>query len=117
MTFPEWTKPGIFGALGGAVAISIIGFNWGGWTTGGTAEKMAQTFATEEVTKAMVPVCLDMSNADLDRVAKLAVIQKASGYNRSKAVMDTGWATLPGTETPNRDLAKACVDVLELDAS
>ena len=117
MTFPEWTKPGIYGALGGAIAISIIGFSWGGWTTGGTAEKMAQTFATEEVTKAMVPVCLDMSKADPERTPKLAVIQEASGFKRSKAVMDTGWATLPGTDTPNRDLAKACIDGLELDAS
>ncbi|GIT88820.1 hypothetical protein [Roseobacter sp. OBYS 0001] len=116
MTFPEWTKPGIYGAVGGAIAITILGFSWGGWTTGATAEEMAQTFATEEVTKAMVPVCLDASKADPERAPKLAVIQEASAFNRTKAVMDAGWATLPGTDMPNRDLAKACIAGLELDA-
>jgi len=70
MTFPEWTKPGIYGALGGAVAMTILGFNAFGWTTGGNAEKMAQEFADTEVTQAMVPVCLDMSADDPDRGAK-----------------------------------------------
>ena len=116
MTFPEWTKPGIYGALVGAIAISILGFTWGGWTTGSSAEKMAKDLAKDEVTLAMVPVCLKNATADTDRVTKLATIQAARGFNRSKAVMDTGWATLPGTEKPNRDLAEACVKELELDA-
>ena len=117
MTFPEWVKPGIYGAVGGAVAISIIGFSWGGWTTGGNAETMAKSLASEEVTLAMVPVCLANSAADPERLTKLATIREASGYNRSKAVMDAGWAALPGTEEPDRDLANACVDGLNLDGS
>lgn len=38
MTFSEWTKPGIYNALGGAIATSILGFNFGGWSTGGSAQ-------------------------------------------------------------------------------
>jgi hypothetical protein len=115
MTFPEWTKPGIYGAVIGAVAATIVGFTWGGWVTGGSADEMAMTMASEEVTLAMVPVCLSRSAADPERVAKLAVIQEASTYNRRSALMDTGWATLPGTDAPNRDLAEACIDGLALD--
>lgn len=117
MTFPEWTKPGVYGVLIGAVTATILGFTWGGWTTGGNAKKMAMNFASEEVTQAMVPVCLDMSAADPERIAKLAAIQAATGYSRSKEIMNAGWATLPGTEAPNRDLAEACIDELEFDAS
>lgn len=117
MTFPEWTKPGIYGAMIGAVAVSIIGFSWGGWMTSGGANKMAKMMAVQEVTQAMVPVCLQLSAADPQRLSKLAVIQEAKGYNRRNAVMDAGWATLPGSEAPNRDLAEACMDGLELDAS
>ena len=117
MTFPEWTKPGIYGAVSGAIAISILGFAWGGWTTSGNAQEMAETFAAEEVTMAMVPVCLNMSAADPERIAKLATIRDASGFSRSKAMQDTGWATLPGTDKPSRDLAKACIEGLELDGS
>lgn len=117
MTFPEWTKPGIYGAIIGAIAVMIVGFNWGGWTTSGTAQEMAQNLADEEVTLAMVPVCLNMSAADPERASKLATLQQASGYNRRNAVMETGWATLPGTDKPSRDLAAACLAGLELDGS
>ena len=117
MTFPEWTKPGFYGAMIGAITVSILGFAWGGWTTSGNAQDMAQSYATEEVTMAMVPVCLEMSQADPDRIAKLAAVQDASGFNRRKAMMNTGWATIPGTDAPSRDLAEACIEGLELDAS
>lgn len=117
MSTPEWLKPGIYGAAAGAVAVSIIGFSWGGWMTGGSASKMATSMARDEVTLAMVPICLEISRLDPDRVAKLATIRSASTYNRRDAVMEAGWATVPGSESPNRDLAAACIDGLELDAS
>lgn len=117
MTLPEWTKPGLYGALAGAIAVSIFGFSWAGWTTGSNAKEMAQTFANQEVTSAMVPVCLSASAADPDRVAKLTTLTEAKSFQRSKAMMDTGWATLPGADKPSRDLATACIAGLELDGS
>ncbi|SPH21028.1 hypothetical protein ASD8599_01769 [Ascidiaceihabitans donghaensis] len=117
MTFPEWTKPGVFGALVGAVAISVLGFTWGGWTTARSADKKAQNLAAEEVTLAMVPVCLNLSEADTERAAKLATLQEASSFQRRKAMMETGWATQPGTDAPSQDLADACLVGLELDGS
>lgn len=115
MTFPEWTKPGIYGALGGAIAVSVLGFTWGGWTTSGSAQTMAQDQASKEVTLAMVPVCLNMSAADPARSEKLAVLQGLSGFGRRNAMMETGWAIRPGSDAPDRDLAEACLAGLELD--
>lgn len=117
MTFPEWTKPGLYGALGGAIAISILGFTYGGWTTSGAAQDMAQDHASKAVASAMVPVCLDMSASDPDRAEKLASVRDASGFGRRRAMMETGWATLPGTDTASGDLATACIAGLELDGS
>ena len=117
MTFPEWTKPGAYGAVGGAIVVSVLGFTLGGWTTGGNAQEMAQTFATQEVALAMVPVCLNASAVDPERISKLATIQDGSSFGRSRAMMATGWATLPGTEEPSRDLAVACLEGLALDGS
>ena len=115
MALPEWTKPGTYGAIIGAIVLAIVGFNWGGWTTGGTAEEMAQDRADEAVTTAMVPICLSSSKADPEREAKLAKINQATRFKRRDAVMDTGWATLPGAEKPDRDLAEACMEELGLD--
>lgn len=117
MTFPEWTKPSIYGALGGAIAITVIGFAWGGWTTSSKAQTMAQDFATGEVTLAMVPVCLDLSAADPERTDKLAILQDLSGFGRRNAMMETGWATRPGSDAPDRRLADACLAGLELNDS
>jgi len=38
MTIPIETKPALWGAAGGAIALAIAGFAWGGWVTGGKAE-------------------------------------------------------------------------------
>lgn len=117
MTFPEWTKPGAYGAVVGAVAVSIPGLTWGGWTTSAAARERADSFAAEQVTLAMVPVCLGLSDADVERVKILATLREASGFQRRKAMMETGWATVPGTDAPSRDLADACLAGLELDGS
>ena len=117
MNTPEWLKPGIYGALIGAVFVSVVGFSWGGWVTGGGANRMASTMAHNDVIAALIPVCLDMAQADTDRIAKLATIRAAATYKRRDAVMETGWATVPGSESPNRDLAQACLAALELNAT
>lgn len=117
MTYPEWTKPGVNGAVGGAIAVSILRFNWGGWTAAGTAQKMAHAFAVEQVTEAMVPVCLSASAADPERAAKLATLKDTSSFKRRNAMMATGWTSLPGSDEPNRELAVACLERLEQDGS
>lgn len=117
MNTPEWLKPGIYGALVGAIIVGVVGFSWGGWVTSGGANKMASAMAHDNVIAALLPVCLDMSRTDTDRVAKLETIREASTYQRRDAVMKAGWATMPGSESPNRDLAQACMSALELDAS
>jgi len=117
MNTPEWLKPGIYGAVLGAAAIGIAGFNWGGWVTGGTAKDQAMAMSRGDVVAAMVPVCLAMAQTDPQRLAKLDTIRTASTYQRRDALMAAGWATMPGTEAPNRDIAQACLASLDVDAS
>jgi len=125
MKTPEWLKPGIYGAVIGAVFVGVVGFSWGGWVTGGTANDRAMAMSRDDVVASMVPVCLDMARSDPSRADKLATIRATSTYlipvmladQRRDALMETGWATMPGTDGPNRDLAQACIEGLDLDAS
>ncbi|MEM7491071.1 MAG: hypothetical protein AAF390_18310 [Pseudomonadota bacterium] len=117
MTLPDWLKPGIYGALIGAAFVGIVGFSWLGWVTGGSATAMADEMARDEVVAAFVPFCVGMSQTDEARVEKLAAIEAATASKRRDAVMATGWATMPGTDTPNADLARACLNGLNLDGS
>jgi pimeloyl-ACP methyl ester carboxylesterase len=117
MTTPVWLKPGAYGAVIGAVAIMVVGFSWGGWMTGGGATELAADRAHDEVIAALVPICLQISQNDPDRVTKMATITEATTYQRRDAVMAAGWATVPGAEAANRDLAQACIEVLDLEAA
>lgn len=117
MTTPEWLKPGIYGALIGAAALGILGFTWGGWVTGGTATTRAEELAKTELTSAMVPVCLDQARRDPDLLTKLETVRATSSYRQRDAVMDAGWATMPGTDAPDRGIAQACLAELDLDGT
>lgn len=115
MNTPEWLKPGIYGVLIGAAAVGIVGFTWGGWVTGGTAHDRAMALSHDDVVAAMVPVCLDMARTDPERASKLAAIRETSRYQRRDALMEAGWATVPGAEAPDRDIAQACLASLDVD--
>jgi len=112
MNTPEWLRPGLYGAAGGAIALAIVGFSWGGWVTGGTAQKMASDQARLEVVAALVPVCIQQSKQDPQVTETLAQLKEASNYQRSDMLMKAGWATMPGTSDPNRYVASACMDKL-----
>ena len=47
------------GAAFGAVATMIIGFNWGGWVLGKTAETNATTLVNAALVQAYGPVCIE----------------------------------------------------------
>ncbi len=108
MKLPEWTKPALLGAAGGAIALAVVGFSWGGWMTGGAASALSSKESVVATAAALTPYCLQKSQRDPKLADVLAEIQKASTYQRSRIVEDAGWATPLGTDKPNRDLAEAC---------
>ena len=110
----EWLKPGLYGALIGAAFVSVVGFSWGGWVTGGTANDRAMAMSRDNVVASMVPVCLDMARSDPARADKMEKIRPASTYQWRDALMTAGWATMPGTDAPDRDIAEACLKELDL---
>lgn len=112
MNMPEWLRPALYGAVVGGAALAIVGFSWGGWVTGGTAEKMASDQARLEVVAALVPICVEQSSQDPQYAQKIAQLESASNYQRSDMLMKTGWATMPGASDANRYVAKACMEQL-----
>lgn len=116
MNAPEWLRPGTYGVAIGAGLACLVGFTWGGWVTGGTAQDRASTMSRSNVVKAMVPVCLDLAQTDPQRAAKLETIRGTSTYQRGDALMKAGWATVPGAEAPDRDIARACLEAMDVDA-
>ena len=54
----------------GAVASIVIGFSWGGWMTGSTANRLAAERADTAVVAALTPVCVEkfLQNSDAQRI-------------------------------------------------
>jgi hypothetical protein len=114
MKIPIATKPALWGAAGGAAAMAIVGFNWGGWVSGSTAEKTAQTRADDAVTAALAPLCAERFQTAGEGQANLVALKKTEAWSQGDFVEKGGWATLAGSREPSRvsAVAKACAELL-----
>src|SRR5215207_9255027 len=109
-----WVPPAHYGAACGAIAISVVGFQWGGWVTGGTAKTMASAQAQATLVSVLTPLCLDVAKSDPEFSTKMVELKKASAYTRSDFVVAAGWGTKLGTDDINRSVARTCADTLLL---
>jgi alpha/beta superfamily hydrolase len=114
MKIPIETKPALWGMVGGAVALAIVGFSWGGWVTGGKAEAAAQSRADDAAVAALAPMCVDKFQQAAEATANLVALRKIESWSQGDFVEKGGWATLPGTHAPQQvsAVAKACAGLL-----
>jgi hypothetical protein len=114
MKIPVQTKPALWGAAGGAVALAIVGFTWGGWVTGSKAEADATQRANTAVVVALAPVCVEKFRRTADVSANLAALKKADSWTQGDFVEKGGWATVPGSNSAEQlsAVARACASLL-----
>src|SRR5438477_10001091 len=105
-------KPAVWGAVAGAVAMSVIGFSQFGWMLGSTAERMAADRAESAVVSVLAPICVEKFQQQANSTAKLIEFKKAASWDQRALIEKGGWATTPGTEKMNSAVASACVDKL-----
>ena len=115
MELPSGLKPGLWGAVAGAIAMSIVGFSYLDWTTAATANKLAQDTANAAVVAALVPFCVVKAEADPNQATLTKFQTETSSYSRSDIVLKAGWATLDGKVNGNDALARACAEKLHVE--
>ncbi len=99
------------GAAAGAVATMFVGFYWGGWSLGSTADKMARERSELAVIAALAPVCAEKFRALPDADAKKAALSKIDSWKR-RDEFPKELVTLPGESYPNAALVDACSTLL-----
>jgi hypothetical protein len=105
-------KPLAWGVVLGSLVTMIVGFSWGGWTTGSGVERIATERTQAAVTAALVPVCMEKSKADPASAKKLGALKAlTSSFDQRDAVLKDGWATV-GAGEANRDVADLCASQL-----
>jgi hypothetical protein len=92
----------------------IVGFSWGGWVTGSTADELASDRAEAAVVAAYAPVCVaNARDAGADEMAKL---KAENSWSRSDFVVEAGWVDNVG-EAYREAVAEACapkvIDAME----
>jgi hypothetical protein len=89
------------GAAAGAIATLVIGFNWGGWVTGGTAKEMTQKSVSSALVSALSPICVDKFQRSADAAANLIELKKVNSWQQGSFIEKGGWATMPGDDAAN----------------
>jgi hypothetical protein len=96
------SKAVLFWACAGSVIVAtIVGFSWGGWTTGGTAREMAEDSAAQARQELAAVVCVDRFMGAPDVGVQLTALKDIeSSYAQSKFVADGGWAIIVPASSP-----------------
>ena len=107
----EMIKPlFLWGMAMGAIALLIVIF-WTGWVvTSSTAEDKGKQMAKEAVLENLIPICVEQYLQDPNKVERFAELKEESSYKRSSYVEESGWATMPGSESLVRGLANKCAE-------
>jgi hypothetical protein len=106
MKVPPWCKPAFWGVVVGAVGIMIMGFAWGGWVLGSTAERLANDRADGAVTAVLVPRCVERFMGQAEAAMKLTEFQNTVSWQQHQLLATGGWATAPGRTGPNTAVAR-----------
>lgn len=94
--------------------MAIIGFTWGGWVTGGKAEVAATQRANAAVVAALAPICVEKFEHSAAVSANLAALKQVDSWSQGAFVEKGGWATVPGSNSPEQvsAVANACALLL-----
>ena len=108
----EYIKPIVWALVVSAILTMIVGFAFGGWVTGGTAQTMAKEMADEAVIDRLAPICVTQFNQDPEKDKKLQELKEISSYQRGDYIEKQGWATMPGEKEPDSNVANECAKQL-----
>jgi len=101
-----------------AVVTIVVGFNWGGWVLGGTAEKMAAAAASTARAELAAAECVSRFMGGTDLAVQLAALKASNSWNRDELIDKGGWTTPLGADKPVQGAADLCTQrLLEAKAS
>jgi hypothetical protein len=104
----EMIKPFVWGIVVGAIVLLIVIFSAGWVVTSGSAQDKAEEMAEKAVIDQLTPICVEQFLKDPNREELLKELKEKSSWERAEYVEKSGWATMPGAESPVRGVADEC---------
>lgn len=113
MNIPTWIKPAAYGAVAGGVVVAIVGFAWGGWVTGGSAQASAAAAADASRTDLAAAICVQNFMAEEGARERLAELKELPRATAQRDYIEGGnWAIMPGNDAALRPAATLCARML-----
>lgn len=112
MKIPTQAMVFLLGGAGGAFALVISGFSWGGWLTRAGSEAAAENRAEAAVIAALTPICVASVQASVDLPVHLQLLKRMNSWERGPYLERGGWATMPGGKAALPGVALACAEQL-----
>ena len=103
-------KFGVLGLICGVIIAIIIGFAWGGWTTGGTTQKITD----EAVLASQAAICVAQFMKQPNHEEKLKEFEAIDSWKRYEFIEKGGWDKMPGQEKASPYVAEACAEGIEV---
>ena len=112
----DYIKPFALGLGVGAVVLLIVIFSAGWVVTNGSAETQAKLIAQEAVMAHLAPIAVAQFMQDPNRQERLKEMKELDSWKRGEYVQNQGWVTMPGSESPNRQIDYEVVNrIMELE--
>lgn len=114
----DWDKIklGAWSAIGGAIVLALIGFNYAGWMTGGTATAMAKESSANAVAERLGAICAAQFNSDSNKGAKVDEMKGKDTWEKARYIEKQSWAIMPGDDKPDSNVADSCARLLAAKA-
>jgi hypothetical protein len=116
--FMDWDKIklGSWSAIGGAIVLAFIGFNYGGWVTGGAATAMAKESAADAVAERLGSICAAQFNDASNKSAQLEEMKGKDSWEKARYIEKQSWAVMPGENKADSKVADSCAKLLSAKA-
>lgn len=101
-------RVGLWSAAGGAISAMMIGFNYGGWMTTGSAEAMAKERVTNAIAERLGTICVAQLNQDAGKIQKLSQMTSKDPWEMGRFFEKQNWVIMPGDEKAESGVAEAC---------
>jgi hypothetical protein len=108
----RWSPPQMaWSSIITIVVVMAVGFSWFDlpgfdWVTDRGANRMVQGAVTER----LVPICV--AQARQAPAEDLVVFRATKVWDRRELVEAKGWATMPGSSSPDSAIAQPCAEAL-----
>ena len=100
---------GVWGLFLGASITMVVGFNWGGWTSASTTQKISD----EAVLASRAEICAAQFMSAPNHEENLKEYRETDSYMRSGLIEKGGWDKMPGEEKAAWNVASPCVTSID----